>query len=186
MLAVVAVSLPAWLRLSRFHEKRTLFCAGALWWIAVQAGLWVVDADAPAFAAVALIGLAGVGYGVTDLMPWSMLGDVTDEDELRSGERREGIYAGFFTFLRKLGGATGVALASVVLQLSGYEQRAEAQPESALLAIRALTVIAPAVFLAVAIAVARGYPLTRERLDRVQAALAERQALARGDSSAPR
>ena len=48
-----------------------------------------------------------------------MLGDVIDEDELASGERREAVYAGSFTFVRKLGGASGVAVAGVVLQLAG-------------------------------------------------------------------
>ena len=33
------------------------------------------------------------------------------KDDIETGERREGVYNGFFTFLRKLAGAIGVALA---------------------------------------------------------------------------
>jgi GPH family glycoside/pentoside/hexuronide:cation symporter len=103
-----------------------------------------------------------VGYAVADVMPWSMLGDVVDEDELVSGERREGIYAGFFTFLRKLGGATGVAVALFVLDLSGYQQGA-VQSERTLWMIRILTAGVPAVFVMLAGWVALRYPLGRAR-----------------------
>jgi len=44
---------------------------------------------------------------------------VIDEDELATGERREGLYNGMFTFLRKLGGAVGVFLVMGALDLFG-------------------------------------------------------------------
>ena len=83
------------------------------------------------------------------------------------------MYAGFFTFLRKLGGATGVAVAGLVLDLAGFAP-GEAQPGSALVAIRVLTGLVPLVFLAIAIAVARGYPLGRARHGGILEQLAER------------
>ena len=76
--------------------------------------------EQPGWILLALAGLSGIGYAVADLIPWSMLGDVIDEDELESGERRDGLYAGFFTFLRKLGGATGVAMAGFALEGAGF------------------------------------------------------------------
>ena len=81
-----------------------------------------------------LAGSVGVGYAVADLMPWAMLPDVVDEGELESGERREGLYNGVFTFLRKAGGATAYLLAGVLLDLSGYVKDGE-QSASALSAI---------------------------------------------------
>jgi len=41
----------------------------------------------------------GPGNSVAYLIPWSMLPDVVDVDELNTGLRREGIYYGFFVFL---------------------------------------------------------------------------------------
>lgn len=174
MLVTVALTLPVWLRISRRADKRTLFMLGAAWWIAVQMGLLTVGPDEPRWLVLGLIGLAGIGYGVADMMPWSMLGDVTDADELRSGERREGVYAGFFTFLRKLGGATGVALAGFALDLSGLTPGA-VQTEGTLTTIRILTAAVPAFFLLLAIAVARGYPLGRARHQQVLDELARRR-----------
>ena len=46
-------------------------------------------------------------------MPWAMLGEVVDEADLATGERREGISP----FLRKLAGALAVFLALGLLDL---------------------------------------------------------------------
>ena len=53
------------------------------------------------------ISKAGPGFRA-DMMPWSMVADIADEDEIVSGERREGLFVGVFTFVRKLTGAVGV------------------------------------------------------------------------------
>ena len=109
-------------------------------------------------------------------MPWSMLGDVIDQDELATGERREGMYVGFFTFLRKIGGATAVLAMGLVLELSGFVSGLEPgdQGELALLSIRTLTSLVPMVILLLAIAFATQYPLTREAHATTVSALARR------------
>jgi GPH family glycoside/pentoside/hexuronide:cation symporter len=112
----------------------------------------------------AVASLAAIGYAVADLMPWSMLGDVIDEDELITGDRREGVYVGFFTFLRKLGGASAVLLVGIGLDLAGYAAGGvpnAPQTPFVLETIRVLTSVAPALFLALAIWVALSYPLNR-------------------------
>jgi len=75
-----------------------------------------------------------------------MLGEVIDEDDSRTGERREGLYNGVFTFLRKLGGALGVFLVMGLLDVLGYP-KGEEQSETARQAIRWMTGVAPACFL---------------------------------------
>jgi GPH family glycoside/pentoside/hexuronide:cation symporter len=127
----------------------------------VQIGLLVLGPEHPRWAVFAVMALAGIGYAVTDMMPWSMLGDVIDEDELLTGERREGLYAGFFTFLRKLGGATAVFIAGSLLDLAGFAGGRE-QSDLAVLAIRGLTAGLPAVFLVAAVVLASRYPITRD------------------------
>jgi Na+/melibiose symporter-like transporter len=158
----VVLSLPVWLRISRHVDKGTLFIIGACWWIGAQMFLFAIGPDWPRWAMFVLAAAAGIGYAMADLMPWSMLGDVIDEDELQTGERREGIYAGSFTFLRKLGGASGVLIAGLVLDLAGHGSAPEPS-ERAVMSIRGLTAIGPAILLAVAAWIARGYPITRKR-----------------------
>ncbi len=174
---VVILALPAWLAVAKKRDKRTLFIAGAAWWSAIQIALFLADSSWPRWVLFAVPSLAAVGYAVAEMMPWSMLGDVIDEDELATGERREGLYVGFFTFLRKIGGATAVLAMGLVLELSGFVGGLERtqQTELALLSIRTMTSLVPIAILLLAIAAAIRYPLTRENHMRTIDALARRR-----------
>jgi len=172
LLSTVA-ALPLWLRIAQGRDKARVFIVGSVWWMVWSTALAFVQPDWPRWVVFVGVSVVGVGYAVVDLMPWSMVGEVVDEDELSNGERREGIYNGVFTFLRKLGGALGVAMVMAVLDLAGYE-KGEQQSETARQAIRWATALAPALFLGVGVWLAHGYPLTRERHDAIRAELARR------------
>lgn len=169
----VIVGLPIWAMLARGRDKSRVFIAGSLWWIALSLGLAAAQPEWPRWVVFAYVPLVGVGFAVVDVMPWSMLGEVIDEDDLLSGERREGLYNGMFGFLRKLGGAIGVFLVMGVLDLLGYEKGTE-QNETARQAIRWMTAGAPALFLLVGVWLARDYPLTRQRHEQILGDLAAR------------
>lgn len=172
-LGATALALPFWLAVARGRDKATIFLLGSVWWIVSSISLALVQPDWPRWIIYVFVPLVGVGYAVVDLMPWSMVGEVIDEDELQSGERREGAYNGVFTFLRKLGGAVGVFGALSLLDLAGY-QKGAVQTETAREAIRWMTALGPAFFLAVGVWLVRGYPLTREAHAHILAQLAER------------
>ena len=121
----------------------------------------------------AYVPLVGFGYAVVDLMPWSMVGEVIDEDDLETGERREGLYNGVFTFVRKLGGALGVFLVLTILDVAGYV-KGEQQSETARQAIRFMTAVAPAFFLLVGVWLAWDYPLTRKAHEEILRRLDDR------------
>jgi GPH family glycoside/pentoside/hexuronide:cation symporter len=176
-LVIVVLSLPVWLTVAKKRDKRTLFIAGAAWWAVIQVALFFGDSSWPRWVLFTIPSLAAIGYAVADMMPWSMLGDVIDEDELETGERREGMYVGFFTFLRKIGGATAVLLMGLVLEISGFVGGLEGteQTELALLSIRTMTSLVPMAILLLAIAAAIRYPLTREHHAKTISALARRR-----------
>jgi GPH family glycoside/pentoside/hexuronide:cation symporter len=173
LLAVVA-GLPLWNAIARRVEKSTIYVLGAASWIGSQLFLLAATPDWPRAWIFVGAAIGGVGYAAADVIPWSMLGEVVDEDELRSGHRREGLYFGLFTFLRKLGGATAVALGLFTLEESGYVAN-QAQSPATLTTIRALTAIVPGVFVALGAWVALGYPLTRARHDEILRELERRR-----------
>ncbi len=158
--ATVLIALPAWLRVSRRFDKATIFIVGSVWWACSQVIILLAQPDWPRWTMFVFAPLAGIGFAVVDLMPWSMIGDVIDEDELASGERREDLYNGFFMFVRKLGGSIGVALALAVLDLSGFDPNGE-QTQTTLTTLRLLTSVGPALLIGISVWIAWGYPLTR-------------------------
>ncbi len=174
-LSAVVVALPFWLWLAQGRDKAQIFVIGSLWWAATSLGLSFATPEWPRWVIFVWVPVVGLGYAVVDLMPWSMLGEVIDEDDLATGERREGLYNGVFTFLRKLGGALGVFMVMGLLDLLGY-QKGEQQGETARQAIRWMTGAAPAFFLVIGVLLARGYPLTRERHREILRELALRDA----------
>lgn len=175
--------LPVWLRLSLHRDKSSVFRVGCMIWMGVQ-GLLVFampnTSDVILYGAVCA---SGIGYGVVDLMPWAMLGEVIDEDELETGERREGIYNGLFMFLRKLAGALVVLVVLGGLDLLGFD-KGETQNEAVRIAILLLSTLAPASLLALSIWLATDYPITRAAHARILERLAQRNPLRPGGDAA--
>jgi Na+/melibiose symporter-like transporter len=173
-LASVVVSMPFWLRMARGRDKSTIYLFGCVGWVLGLSCLFVNQPEWPRAWTILFTCLAGFGYSAADMIPWSMVADVADEDESLSGERREGLYVGVFTFLRKLAGAVAVALALNVLGWVGFEQGA-ANDEGVLWTLRAMTALVPVLFVLASAWVARGYPLTRLRHEEILARLARRK-----------
>jgi Na+/melibiose symporter-like transporter len=175
-LTCVLAALPLWLKLAQHRDKVTVFVAGSLLWAGVSLLALAFGPETPRWLLFGWAAAAAVGYAVVDIMPWAMVGDVIDEDDLAHGERREGLYNGVFTFLRKLGGAAGVFLVLSLLDLAGFVKLAEGQSQSEAVrqTIRWLTATAPCAFLLLGIWFARGYPLGREAHARIVAQLEAR------------
>jgi len=173
--AVLFLPLVSWL--SSRLEKKWAFIVATASWVAVQLSVLLVPPGARVLAFLIAF-MAGLGVSSAHVLPNAMSPDVLEVDELMSGSRQEGLYAGFSVFIRKL--STGLVLAVIgpVLAWSGYVERAPVQSPEALTAIRLLIAVLPAILLLAAIAAAWFYPLTRQRHAEIQAELARRRTLA--------
>ena len=169
-----------WSALSRRLGKREVYFIGMTAWIITSLALFIVQPDWPTWSVVALAALAGVGVAVAYLVPWAMLPDVIELDELETGRRREGAFYGLFVLLQKLGLALGLFVVGQVLSLTGYitpPAGASApieQPQSALLAIRVMMGPAAALVLAAGMALVARFPITRASHERTLRELARR------------
>ncbi|MEO2136114.1 MAG: MFS transporter [bacterium] len=159
LLAVVA-SMPLLLKIAGRRNKASMFTWAAIWWALVQSLLVLAQPDWPAWVMFVHAPLLAFGFAATEFLPWSMVGDVVDEDDLLTGERREGLYNGVFTFLRKLSGALAVFLALGLLDFAGLEAGRQQQPQT-LWAVRLLTGVGPGIFLLLAAWFARGYTISQ-------------------------
>jgi glycoside/pentoside/hexuronide:cation symporter, GPH family len=171
---VAIACIPLVVLLSRRLGKRGAYIAAAGWWAAVMLGLAAIPGSAHTLAYV-LAGLAGLGVAGAQVIPWSMVPDVIEADEMTSGRRREGAYYGVVAFFQKTGTAFILAIVQWVLALTGYRP-GEQQPGSALLAIRLMIGVAPALLLCLSMIVAWKSPLGRREHERVLSELQKRRA----------
>ncbi len=64
--------------------------------------------------------VAGLGRGGINYVPWNTYTYIADVDEVITGQRREGIFAGIMTLTRKASRAGAVMLVGIVMQMSGF------------------------------------------------------------------
>ena len=176
LLGSAAVSMPLIVWMTRRWEKKTAFIVAIASWAVVMLALLFVPQGARELVYPIAV-LVGPGIAAAHALPTAMSADTLDVDELNSGKRQEGVYAGFEVFARKL--STKLVLAGIgpVLAWAGYVERAEAQSPQTLTAIRLLIAVVPAVILFAAIGVAWRYSLTRQRHRDIQKELADRRAV---------
>lgn len=173
------IMLFIWQFISTLLDKKKVYYLGTAIWIIAQIGLFLVQPTQNILLYFLAI-LAGCGISVSYLIPWSMIPDVIDLDELQTGQKREGIFYGFMVLLQKFGLALGLFLVGIALDVAGFikqvpGQPIPTQPESALFAIRFVFAPLPAIFLMVGIFLAYLYPITREYHQEIRAKLAEKQ-----------
>lgn len=183
LLAVQGTSfifLFVWTAISRRLDKRLVYIVGAVLWLMVQMALYFVRPDQYALV-LPLAALAGAGVAVAYLVPWAMLPDVIDLDEVETGQRREGIFYGFMVLLQKTGIALAIYFLGRALAATGYITPSDAvpvpvQPDSTLQTIRMFIGPVPAAILAGSLLLAFFYPITRRRHRAILATLAARRA----------
>ncbi|MBD0269255.1 MAG: MFS transporter [Cyanobacteria bacterium Co-bin8] len=168
------VSMVGWNWLGQRTEKRSIFLTGAPISVLCLLGLVTVQPEQMGW----MYGLAaGVGLGLATLylVPFAMLPDVIDLDELRTGQRREGVYFSAVVFLQKLGLAIALFLSGQVLERTGLTADAVDQPTSALWAIRLLIGPLPALLVAGSLWFAYRYPISRQKHQEIVLALQARR-----------
>lgn len=98
----------------------------------ISASVWIVanilifnfTQQTPDVLVVSVCALIGVGAAGCNMVSWSILPDISDVDELMTGRRREGLYSGVSTFLRKMSGGIAVGGIGFMLDIVRYSEKA--------------------------------------------------------------
>ena len=111
--------------------------------------------------------------GIISPLVWSMYADVADYSELKDGTASTGLIFSSASMAQKFGGAFGGSAVMWLLAAFGYNTVAGAvQTETAILGLRILMSWMPALVAALSIIVVWFYPLTKKKMEGVQAELA--------------
>jgi GPH family glycoside/pentoside/hexuronide:cation symporter len=180
LMSVCILFIPFWLWLARWRNKREAYMLGMIFWVAVQLMIFTIQPGDITYL-LTIAALAGIGVSAAYTLPDSMFADVIEWDELRTRRRREGIFYGIRTLIRKLTGALVIFITLQLLGWSGYVPPAEGtdhfmQTASSLRMIRLLVSPFGALILCGTIFFAWLFPLSREKHARIQKLLEQRRA----------
>jgi GPH family glycoside/pentoside/hexuronide:cation symporter len=170
----LVILLVTWLG-TRIGKRKTFFfstgisVAGYLlkWFCYSQSNPYLILLPTP---------LIAFGLGGLFVLMGSMVADVCDFDELKTGQRREGMFGAVFWWVVKLGMALSLALSGYALNFTGFDVNLGGdQTERTLFLMRVLDVGVPAATSAVAILLVAYYPLTEAMAHEVRAQLEKRR-----------
>lgn len=171
LLATFAVTLAmlfVWSLITvRVGARKTMMAALVVYAVALVP-FWFAHDFLTGTIAAALMGLGLAGLM---LLLDVLISDVIDEDEVRTGVRREGMYFGVNALFIRLGVSLQAVVLGWVLSAYGYDPKLEVQPASAEVGIRLLMTGIPILVLVIAFLCLYAYPLHGRRLQEVKNAI---------------
>lgn len=167
LIAAVLVT-PMWVAISnKLGKQKTYMISAGYYLLPLISCMFIPAGNIPVTVLVTI--LIGVGMSASQVLIFSILPDVVEVDELKTGVRREGIIYGSTMLLYKISSAIIVALVTASLGWFGYVESSGAsvvvQSASAIFGIRLLMSLMPALCLVLSVFFIRKLPLGKERFD---------------------
>ncbi len=174
VLGLAAIPFFQWL-CRRIGKRETLMVSTGSILVATWLSWWTYDPAHPWLALVTGV-LLSPGYTGLWLVIPSMLADVVDDEERRSGDRREGGFSSIFAWLNKASTSVAYLLAGYVVVWCGFEiAKQAAQTPEAFRNMRLCFALLPTVFLVPGLLLLARYPLSFDRMVAIRAELEARR-----------
>ena len=159
---IIAIPVLTWIS-KRIGKQKTMMGAMILAFFGTLSKWFCFNPAHPNLMFLPSLIMAGGMAGVWTLIN-AMIPDVVDLDELKTGQRREGMFSAIYSWTFKLGVALALILSGFVLDWSGFDADLGAAQESgAILTMRILFTAVPAAAICIGFVLMRIYPLTEKR-----------------------
>jgi GPH family glycoside/pentoside/hexuronide:cation symporter len=135
---------------------------------------WFYNPAYPALQLLACGFVAFTGAGFWTIYG-SALADVMDDDELETGQRREGSFSACQSWISKAGMAVGNGASGWILQFTGFDSQLPIQNENVILVIRLLLTGIPVIGLVIALLVVLRMRLDEKRMGEIRVQLESRR-----------
>lgn len=109
----------------------------------------------------------GMAFGAPPMLLRSMMADLTDEDELRNGQKRPGLFFALLTTTDKVGAALGVGLSFTILEMAFGFEPGGSNSTTALNGLLMTYTVGFAIPTFIAYAALIGYPLSKQKHDAI-------------------
>ncbi|MCR9269305.1 MAG: MFS transporter [Hyphomonadaceae bacterium] len=156
-------AMPLWVRLSERTEKHTIFMVTCIWSIATYTLYLPLSAmgGGATYLLIAAV-VSGLGYGTPFILARSMVADIIEAEQAKTGENRSGMYYSLMSGSYKTGASFAIGIPYILLGAwVGFDPSGENSPE----VVRGLMYVfvgVPVASYALAAIILRKYRLTRE------------------------
>ena len=159
--AATFVAVPVVPRFVARIGKKNTFLVGAAGLIVI--GIWIFFMPASLPTVIVTFFAFGLFQNLSMSLLFAFEADAVEYGEYQTGKRTEGATYAIYSFFRKVSQAVAGAVAGYALAFGGFMAKAPEQPDSALLAIRGLVGLGPAIFGLLGALIFLAYPLTDAR-----------------------
>ena len=164
----VIIGLPFWIKLAHKtnDNRKVMMLSGILMTVSVAPLIFIEDY----ILIIIILFIWGLSQGGFWAMLNPVFADVIDESVVKTSKREEGLYNGFQTFFARLAFAAQAISFAVIHTLTGFEEGATTQSQSAIWGIHIHLALIPIIFMIVGLIIfKRLYDLTPEKIDANQA-----------------
>ena len=112
------LAMPMWLKLAYKVGKDVALKIALLYAVVINLGLIPIAQEGSVVVLWGFTIAFGVAFGAAPTLLRSMMADLTDEDELRSGQKRPGLFFALLTTTNKLGAAFAVGASFAILEVA--------------------------------------------------------------------
>jgi len=159
----------------RFGKRRTLM--GSIILAAVAYGMsWFYITPSLPWLHLIERAMAAPAFASVFVFTYAMTADICDVDELESGKRREGAFGAIYSLLMKVSASIAISLSALVVKWVAFDSATALQSADTILKMRLFFAFGPLALLATALFLTIKFPITRKKMEEVQALLAERKA----------
>lgn len=163
--------------MKKYNKHRPYLLDLPLIIIAAVIGLFVTK-DMPVWVFIAACALVGAGSSCLAFVPYTLLPDLADVDELMYGKRREGSNAGLTTMGRKIVAGLTLTLFGFIMEAFGITSD-NASPEAAtagsLAAVKIMFSVIPIIACAAMIIISRTYSLNKDTHGLIKRLISEKK-----------
>lgn len=138
---VSIASMLVWPSIGKRYGKVPVYCASVAGYALFGVSWLMVGPETSTFAVLVRAAGSGVFIGGLLLMGQSLLPDTISVDHVRTGLRREGVFAGAYSFVEKASSALGPMAVGFIFQVMGFATHGAAggDPRAVYLAVGVLT-----------------------------------------------
>lgn len=169
--------IPIVANMSKRMGKKKAFMVSQAISIVGYISLWFLFVPGKPWLFLFALPFHSFGIGSLFTLMMSMTADVIDIDELKYGDRREGVFGAIYWYMVKFGFAIAGGLSGVILSIVGFDGNLDVQPEGAIDGLRFFFSGLPVLGTLIAIFIMKDYDVTEESANEVQKEIKRRKGL---------